>query len=376
MNYILAIGTFEAVFLLGLLWAKKRKSRSDFFLGLIFLVYALSIGGSFIEIYNFNHHFPFPALMNLSWLLLFLHGPVLWLYIKSLSNPGFRFKAIHMIHFVPFLTFLVVHFSTFIILPAEEKILLVEQNLFKEQVFYKISVLSIGVSNISYLLWALLLIRYFRHRLKQHYSQIEEIDLGWLKTLVIAALIVYGINIMIFNLDLIFHFATYQFLMALTYSFATVYILVLGFYGLKQPDVFINNVSKPEDTVEKLVEAERTPTRTNETEFIAALTATMESKKPYLDPELTLESLGKIMMVRPDFLSNMLNTHLKQNFFDFINRYRVEEFKKECLSPENKHLSVIGIAHNCGFNSKAAFYRAFKKFENITPTAFIDRVSS
>ena len=375
MYYILAIGTFEAVFLTVLLLAKKNKSRSDFFLGLIFFFYALSIGSTFIEVYNFNHHFPFPALMNLSWLILFLHGPALWLYIKSLSKPAFRFKAVHLIHFMPFLVFLVIQYVSFIQLPEDEKILLVEQNLFKEHVFYKISVLAIGVSTISYLLWALLLIRHFRTKLKQQYSQIERLDLSWLKTLIIAALICYGINILLFNLDLIFHFASYQFLMAITYSFASVYILVLGFYGLKQPDVFLNNTLALEKTVDKLVESEKPQVKANETEFVADLVATMNSKKPYLDPELTLESLGKIMKVRPEFLSGMLNTQLKQNFFDFVNRYRVEEFKKECVSIENKHLSVMGIAHNCGFNSKAAFYRAFKKFEGITPTAYIEKVS-
>jgi AraC-like DNA-binding protein len=62
---------------------------------------------------------------------------------------------------------------------------------------------------------------------------------------------------------------------------------------------------------------------------------------------------------------------LNQNFFDYINKYRIEEFKIKCLGKENKHLSVMGIAYDSGFNSKAAFYRAFNKFEGISPTAYI-----
>ena len=101
----------------------------------------------------------------------------------------------------------------------------------------------------------------------------------------------------------------------------------------------------------------------------------MEKEQPYLDSELNLAKLSSLMKTKPELISEVLNSSLNQNFFDFINKYRIEEFKLKCLSEENKHLSVIGIAYDCGFNSKAAFYRAFNKFEGISPTAYISKVS-
>jgi len=72
---------------------------------------------------------------------------------------------------------------------------------------------------------------------------------------------------------------------------------------------------------------------------------------------------------------NFVNARIycKTNFFDFINRYRIEEFKIQSILKANNHLSIMGIAYNCGFNSKASFYRAFKKFEGISPTDYIER---
>lgn len=376
MEYILVIGTFEAIFLLLLLLGKKNKTRPDYLLGVIFLVYAISIGGVYLELQNIRNNFPHPGIMNISWIFLFLHGPALWFYIRSLSGPGFRFRAAYLLHFVPFIFFLVYQYFSFIQLPAPEKIRLLENDLFKEQTFYKISVLAIGVSTITYNIWALNLIRRRRDRLMQQYSKIEDIDLRWLRALIIAALISYSVNVALFNLDLIFHFATYRFLMFLSYSFASVYILFLGYFGLRQGNIFIDSLR---DTGEQDVRSGAarlaSPAESTEDAFIKTLIREMEEKQPYLDPEITISRLSEILNVRTGFLSEVLNSRLNQNFFDFINRYRVGEFKNQCISKTNSHLSITGIAYNCGFNSKASFYRAFRKFEGISPTEYIERVS-
>lgn len=376
MNYILIIGAFEAIFLIMLLLGKRNKSLSDLFLGIIFFLYAISIGSAYIEVYNNSNNFPYPAFINLSWIFLFLHGPALWFYIKCLSNPEFRFKPIFLLHFVPFLFFLFFHYFNFMHLQVPEKIRLIENDLFKEQIFYKVSVLSIGVSTITYNLWALMLIKFHRNNLMQIFSKIEDIDLTWLKTLIIAALISYSVNVLLFNLDLIFHFATYKFLMFITYSFASVYILFLGYFGLKQGNIFINSSERYSELTDELIKNKASYSfEITDNDFINTLILNMEKNQPYLDPEITISKLSELLNVKTEFLSEVLNSQLNRNFFDFINLYRVGEFKNQCISRNNNHLSIMGIAYNCGFNSKASFYRAFKKFEGISPTTYIERVS-
>jgi len=374
MEYILIIGTFESIFLLLLLLGKKNKSLPDYLLGVIFMLYAISIGSVYLELQNIKNNPAYSAITNISWIFLFLHGPALWFYIKSLSDPEFRFKPLYLLHFIPFMFFSVFQYFNFINLTVPEKIAFLENDLFKDQVSYKITVLAIGLSTISYNFWALNLIRRRREKLMQQYSKIVDIDLAWLNTLTIAAVISYSVNVALFTLDLIFHFATYKYLMFLTNSFATVYVLFLGYFGIRLGNIFINNVrgtGKSGD--ESPLNEPGSPVITTDDDFIRTLSRHMEEKQPYLDPEITISRLSELLDVRIEFLSEVLNSQLNQNFFDFINKYRVEEFKIQSILKANSHLSIMGIAYNCGFNSKASFYRAFKKFEGISPTAFIER---
>jgi len=232
------------------------------------------------------------------------------------------------------------------------------------------------VSTITYNIWALNLIRRWRDKLMQQYSKIEDIDLRWLRALIIASLISYSVNVALFNLDLIFHFATYKFLMFLSYSFASVYILFLGYFGLRQGNIFIDSLRETGATTDRSGNGKITsPAISTDDVFIKTLVRNMEEKQPYLDPEITISRLSDLLNVKTEFLSEVLNSKLNQNFFDFINRYRVGEFKNQCISKTNGHLSIMGIAYNCGFNSKASFYRAFRKFEGISPSEYIERVS-
>jgi len=374
MEYILIIGTFESIFLLLLLLGKKNRSLPDYLLGVIFMLYAISIGSVYLELQNLKNNHAYSAITNISWLFLFLHGPALWFYIKSLSDPGFRFKPLYLLHFIPFIFFSVFQYFNFISLPVPEKILFLENDLFKELISYKITVLAIGVSTISYNSWALSLIRRIRDKLMQQYSKIEDIDLGWLNALTIAALISYSVNVALFTLDMIFHFAPYKYLMFLTNIFATVYVLFLGYFGIRQGNIFINSVGVTRKSDGKPASNESPSSDiTTDDAFARTLIRNMEEKQPYLDPEITISRLSELLNVKIEFLSEVLNTRLNQNFFDFINKYRIEEFKIQSILKANNHLSIMGIAYNCGFNSKASFYRAFKKFEGISPTDYIER---
>ncbi|MFW6370391.1 MAG: helix-turn-helix domain-containing protein [Bacteroidota bacterium] len=372
MEIILIIGTIESAFLFLLIMGKKDKRLADWTLALIFLLYTLSIGLTGLETLNANRNFPSPFIINLSWLILFLQGPALWLYVKSLTNPDFQLKPVYLLHLIPFLYFLVFHYFDFIRLPGPEKIAMAETELFKDKFSYKFSVAAIGLLTTGYNILALILIRDYQKKLKLNFSYIEHISLNWLRILVISSIIVYLVNSSLFITDMFFPIATYRYLMLITYSFATVYIFILGYFGLQQGNVFVNNTVNPEKgTRSRLPHSPGDKAQPKEPVFLNNLLVYMERNQPYLDPEITISKLSDSLKVKPEYLSEVLNQDLGQNFFDFINKYRIEEFKIQALDQNNRHLSITGIAHNCGFNSKAAFYRAFKKFENTTPTTYM-----
>ncbi|TVQ65507.1 MAG: AraC family transcriptional regulator [Balneolaceae bacterium] len=374
---ILLLGFFISLFLLLLLIGKKDKTLADNTLLCMFAVYAITIGGPYLEIYNRENEFPHPHLINNAWLFLLLHGPLLWLYVKSLTEKEFKIKPLHLLHLTPFAVFLVLHMLNYLFLSADEKILLAENELFTTTLFFKIRGISIGVFSIGYNIWALKQLRNYRVTIENQFSNIESIDLSWLKTLVIASLIVFSVNVLVFNINNYLNFANFYEIAVFAYSFSTLYVLYIGYFGIRQGRIFVDypiteNDQRLESTDQGTLE---TVVNKDYSHIITRLTLLMESEQPYLDPELNLAKLSKLMNTKPGIISEVLNSTLNQNFFDFVNKYRVEEFKLKCLINDNKHLSILGIAFDCGFNSKAAFYRAFNKFEGISPSAYISKVS-
>jgi AraC-like DNA-binding protein len=115
-------------------------------------------------------------------------------------------------------------------------------------------------------------------------------------------------------------------------------------------------------------------TEEEEKAYAGILTAHMISSKSYLNPELSLPKLAEEVGISNHYLSQVINERFKLNFFDFINRYRVEAFKAKVKDPRFTNYSLLGIAFECGFNSKSAFNRVFKQNTGLTPSQYIKSV--
>jgi len=97
----------------------------------------------------------------------------------------------------------------------------------------------------------------------------------------------------------------------------------------------------------------------------------MLKDKVFLNPELTLQELANLMNLKLNELSAFINTHLGKNFNDFINEYRINEFKQRVKSPAtDSKATIMELAYQSGFNSKASFNRLFKEYTGITPSQF------
>jgi AraC-like DNA-binding protein len=97
----------------------------------------------------------------------------------------------------------------------------------------------------------------------------------------------------------------------------------------------------------------------------------MEVEKAYLNPELNLSDLAKMANMSRGQLSEIVNSGFNKNFNDFVNSYRVEAFKAMLKDKKHEQLSLLGIAQDCGFNSKATFNRVFKKLTSHSPTEYL-----
>lgn len=101
----------------------------------------------------------------------------------------------------------------------------------------------------------------------------------------------------------------------------------------------------------------------------------LSAEEIYLDPELKLRDVARAVESTDKKVSYLINQYLNSNFYELINRYRVEKFKTEVTKPENENLSLVGIAFNCGFPSKSSFYRAFKSHASMSPSEYLKSVS-
>lgn len=95
----------------------------------------------------------------------------------------------------------------------------------------------------------------------------------------------------------------------------------------------------------------------------------------YLNPDLTLRDLAESVGSTEKKVSYLINQNLNTNFYELINKYRVEKFKVEVAKAENRSLSIVGLALNCGFPSKSSFYRAFKAQVALSPSEYIKKIT-
>lgn len=104
--------------------------------------------------------------------------------------------------------------------------------------------------------------------------------------------------------------------------------------------------------------------------YLNRLMNLMEKDRPYVDSNLTLTQIAEKLEISPHNLSEIINTQLQQNFFDFINSFRVEKAKSDLIDLKKQHLKILSIAYDAGFNSKSSFNTIFKKITNMTPSEY------
>ena len=213
-------------------------------------------------------------------------------------------------------------------------------------------------------------IRHCRQQIRARYSNVEEIDFGWLNFLVIAFLSIQ-IWAMLVSIAVIlntqFGFDVDFGSMGLVGNY-TAFLLVsaLIFFSLRRSSIFEGvesreSVDKENQNVEKV---DVDPI------LVKRITDHMEENKPYLAKILTLEHLARQLGMPNRTLSTTINRQFKQNFFEFVNHYRVEEAKLQLADPLHKDKTMIDLMADCGFNSKATFNTFFKKLVGRTPSQY------
>lgn len=302
---------------------------------------------------------------------VYLAAPMLFLYVKSMIDPDFKPRWRDAVHLVPLMVFPLFIIGLYISMTAEERVLGITQFglLFNEPVFQ----LHLWVRHLLYVGYGIgcfyLLFQYKNH-LKQHFSNIENLDLFWLQMLIGGFLTIWVWVFISYLLTLINSSQWLGNLIGVSGNvFSFVFVNALVLYSMAHATIGYRRVLLEEEEKSDAPEPEK-----YDPLIMTKLNQLMKDKELYLDPEFTLEQLAESSEIPVRKISAAINRDAGQNFFDYINFHRVQK-AASILASRNGKTSMLDVMADAGFNSKSTFYRAFKKFMNMTPTDYVDKIN-
>jgi len=375
MKPIFFIATFNAFFFTVLLLQKKPRKKHDNILA-SWLIYL----GLFIGIYAFYSHNLFTQfhLLSVSFISLFyLHGILLYFYVFSLVSLRKKFQKNNLFHLIPFLLFNLYLFiiSFFPDYTKEVSINQVHSNSSVPFLFIFFLIITI-LSGPLYFILSIRLFKKLDINIFNNFSSDEEINLIWLRKLVYVFSFIWTALILITVIHHVFNLFSPVFCTDGLFLALSAFVILIGYYGFKQKVIFSDDSAQDlvtKDDKEKYAGSKLT--KAESLKYIDSLNHTMETTKPYLKPNLTLPELAAQLSLSTHYLSQIINENYNLNFFDYINKYRIEEVKKKMQDPDFSNYSLLGIALESGFNSKSSFNRIFKKFTGQTPSEFKESIT-
>lgn len=207
--------------------------------------------------------------------------------------------------------------------------------------------------------------------LYDNYSTTSGRSLGWLRTFLILFLILavfWGIAfaeaLLGLDADGTFLIVTFG-LVSVLFGFG--YFVILH-YDLFQVVPYQEDSPESQESPESVESPKKLSSKTSI--YFQNLLEVFQGERVFTNPELTLQDLADRLGISAGYLSQIIKEHESKNFFEFVNRYRVEEVKHKLISDDYQHYNIMGIALESGFKSKSTFNTVFKKFTGQTPSAY------
>ena len=366
INIIIYSGIMQGLYSTFILMHTRLRNPANKYLAYLLVLLSINILHSvLIRTYIFEHKNT--ELLFKEPFMLFLI-PILWMYVKKLENPEYRFKKRVIIHFVPFVavllfsTFLVIHYNRI----NNNDILISHINSFSRV----IAVIAF-FQYLFYLIYIFKLIHRFRAKTLHELSNIENYDLTWLRVflytfLVVFILVIATMVVTLHNLDVSYFHQSVLVIFTLV-------IYILGYKGIFQQTILPQRNSAIGKSLN--TENSKSGKADIDEELLNHLLEFMKSDKPFYDSELTLTSLAEQINMNRNRLSEIINTGTGGNFHEFVNKYRVEEVKQLMITPKYKEFTLLAIAFEAGFSSKSTFNSIFKEYTGLTPSQYRSKLS-
>jgi AraC-like DNA-binding protein len=304
-------------------------------------------------------------------------APLIYLYVRSITATKFLFKGKDWWHFLG--AFLIIAYRTFIytydsLQPGFDETqngilkITVDETVAQGVMFF----LGSGYM-LLYLAFTFQLFYNYRSNIKQYFSNTYKLELNW----VLSFLVFFSLWFLYGFIQTLYS----ELISPLSYNtqywhniFMAILVLYIGITGYFTDTAKLKKLKFTfTPSPESIPQADRSANVPSKD--IERLATYMKEEKPYLNPELNLSDLAEELEMTRAQLSQVINSGFQKNFNDFVNGFRVLEFKEHLNNGRHKQLSLLGIAYDCGFNSKATFNRVFKKLTQTSPTEFLNSIS-
>ena len=348
INVIHIIIIFQGTLLtLYISFSNKKKSKTNFLLAIIIGVLTIQVLSLFLATRNIETH----LLQSINSMYSYAYGPLLFLYNRSITRAKFKFNSKDLFHFIP----------SFIIL------LNIIFNYNETFVF----ILYVGYPiHISiYLFLCFIEVRTYKRVIKDNYSKLEWLNLGWLQwTFTIFSLIV-----LVDVVQFIFFLSNYNLskLEALVFILILAAINILYFKGFK-PTRGLTGIYKEDLELSSTIslKKKRQSSLNENLDIIKKIDTHLIEFESFKNSDLTIAILADELGINKRTLSEVINDHYNLNFSNFINSYRINNAKKRLMSQKRPNETILEILYDVGFNSKSSFNTSFKSSTGLTPSEF------
>ena len=365
---LLLFGVLQGILIAaGLLMQKNRRKLPNSLLALLLFVFSLHLS-EYVNI-STGYYQRFPNLIGISVPLIFLVGPVYYLYNVSLYRPAFRIEFRQLFHFMPALLCYLVMIKFYLLSP-QEKTAMVSQILNNGYVIFPLGqFLILSLSSMQMILYYYITYKFAGQMvpgITGKFTGQETPSGSWFKKISFGFAI-YMVLFFVAYFQLFFLKIQNQDVFYIVMLVLSFYVHAIGFNAIRNPDIFTFATSKNEKPKYKNTALSERDLKG----YVHQLLKYMESSKPFLNAELKLGDIAMAMEIEPYQLSQVINSEFNKNFFDFVNEYRIEEAKSRILDPKFQHFTLLEIALDVGFNNKSSFNRVFKKHTSTTPSDFM-----
>ena len=354
-----------------LLRAKQDDNPSSFWLGgfiVLCSIYILPWMLGYASWYAFEPYktfmlyFPFQQ-------LLFL-GPVIYFYTESLLNPKFQFAQNKVGHFIPGILYILFSiwmwiYDRFI---ADTRYYYEDGRDRELDDWYQI----IGLISMGYYcVRSILVYNAYRKTIFDKVSFANNILFTWIKKYLILFLFIQILRIIFFVLFPEWGSFNQKGWYYLGFSLFFYYLALKGLLmNFKTVQTYQNAIHEESKLLKK---DDNKNNNSIEIEYWKSkILQLVKEEEQFKNQELTLLDVAKALNTNTSLISGVINSGFGMNFNDYINHCRIEGFKEMITDGKNKNTTILGLAYDCGFNSKSTFNRSFKKAEGQTPKEFLD----